>query len=299
MLGNQYLRGAQLQNANLRGSDLRDANLQEANLEGADLSGAVIDDTNFYGADLKGARFNECEISSANFSHADLREVSFRSANLTSVCFDRASATDCDFSGAGVDISSSHMADFRRSNFEGVSLLTLVTYHCDVRGVDFSKCDTVRIWTQAHDDGAYVYPPESFFSEHAVAGPYFDSETRWPFAFPKRPYQLFEVLLYGIGSGLVSSFLLSELGIGSISLLFACVLFVILIGAWHVVEVFRTNDQIENRPEVVFGLGRHLVSKELFGSIFQTSASRELRFPAQLREHAYCGAQRVRESDIS
>jgi len=52
---NIVLRGADLQEANLRWADLRGADLQEANLRGADLRWANLRWANLQGSDLRGA----------------------------------------------------------------------------------------------------------------------------------------------------------------------------------------------------------------------------------------------------
>jgi uncharacterized protein YjbI with pentapeptide repeats len=62
-LRNEYLFGADLQNANLRGADLHRAQLGHADLRNADLrnaslAGAYLFKTDLRGADLRGAKFS-------------------------------------------------------------------------------------------------------------------------------------------------------------------------------------------------------------------------------------------------
>ena len=64
----EYLRRANLSDADLRGADLRGANLSDADLRGANLS-----DANLRGANLRGANLSDADLRGANLSDANLR----------------------------------------------------------------------------------------------------------------------------------------------------------------------------------------------------------------------------------
>ncbi len=74
----EYLRRADLSDANLSGADLRRANLSGADLSGADLSGADLS-----GADLSGADLRRADLSGADLSGADLSGANLSGADLS------------------------------------------------------------------------------------------------------------------------------------------------------------------------------------------------------------------------
>ena len=76
------LRGAYLQDADLRGAELRGADLQGANLQDADLRGADLRSAELRGADLQGADLQDAYLRGANLQDADLRGADLQGANL-------------------------------------------------------------------------------------------------------------------------------------------------------------------------------------------------------------------------
>jgi hypothetical protein len=76
------LEGADLKGANLEGADLKGADLKGANLEGADLKGANLEGANLEGADLKGANLEGADLKGANLEGADLEGADLKGADL-------------------------------------------------------------------------------------------------------------------------------------------------------------------------------------------------------------------------
>jgi Pentapeptide repeats (8 copies) len=71
-----------LTGAALRGANLEDADLKAADLGGADLSGANLNLVDFTKADLRGVILDDAQLDSAHLDWADLREASLKRANL-------------------------------------------------------------------------------------------------------------------------------------------------------------------------------------------------------------------------
>ena len=76
------LRYADLRGADLRGADLRYADLRGADLEDADLRGANLRGADLRGADLRGAYLIGADLRGADLRGADLRGADLRGANL-------------------------------------------------------------------------------------------------------------------------------------------------------------------------------------------------------------------------
>ena len=72
LLGWADLRGANLENANLKEADLRGASLIEANLTGADLEKASLSRADLCGADLREANLRRTDLHGASLRRADL-----------------------------------------------------------------------------------------------------------------------------------------------------------------------------------------------------------------------------------
>ncbi|MFA6066638.1 MAG: pentapeptide repeat-containing protein [Candidatus Babeliaceae bacterium] len=70
---------------NVRGLvlDVRGSNLEDANLQGSDLKKANLQDTNLTGAYLDGANLTEANLAGANLSNATASEATFDRAQLT------------------------------------------------------------------------------------------------------------------------------------------------------------------------------------------------------------------------
>ncbi|MBR8025200.1 pentapeptide repeat-containing protein [Burkholderia cenocepacia] len=111
------LSGANLSDANLRGSDLSDANLSGANLRGSDLSGANLSDANLSGANLRGSDLSGANLSGANLSGANLRGSDLSGANLRG-----ANLRGSDLSGANLSDANLSGANLRGSDLSGANL---------------------------------------------------------------------------------------------------------------------------------------------------------------------------------
>ncbi|MCP4598967.1 MAG: pentapeptide repeat-containing protein [Proteobacteria bacterium] len=76
-LSDAHLRGANLSNANLHGAILIDAHLRGAILIDANLSGAILINANLHGAILIDANLSDARLSNANLSDARLRDARY------------------------------------------------------------------------------------------------------------------------------------------------------------------------------------------------------------------------------
>jgi len=76
------LRGANLQRTDLRGANLQYANLCDANLQYADLQRANLRDANLYDANLQYANLQYANLYDANLQYADLRGADLHGTDL-------------------------------------------------------------------------------------------------------------------------------------------------------------------------------------------------------------------------
>ena len=130
---------ANLSGANLSGANLSDSNLSGADLSDADLSGADLSDANLSGANLRRADLRRADLIGANLSDADLRRADLRradlsGANLSDADLSGADLSDADLSGADLsdaDLSYADLsgANLRRANLSGSQgLLDAINY---------------------------------------------------------------------------------------------------------------------------------------------------------------------------
>jgi hypothetical protein len=77
------LRGANLSNANLRGTDLRGSMLREVNLRGADLRDANLSRADLSSANLRGANLYGADLSDAILKLTDMSDADLRRITLT------------------------------------------------------------------------------------------------------------------------------------------------------------------------------------------------------------------------
>lgn len=82
-----YLKGVNLNGADLRRSDLTNTTFNDCGLCG----------TRFYGANLQDATFHACSLDDAHFSYANLRNANFRKTSMKGVDF-----TGADLRGASL-----------------------------------------------------------------------------------------------------------------------------------------------------------------------------------------------------
>ena len=83
-----YLRGANLEGADLRGATLEGANLERANLrrtylQRANIFGTYLNNADLEGANLFGANLDNAKLHDANLTNANLEDASLKEANLT------------------------------------------------------------------------------------------------------------------------------------------------------------------------------------------------------------------------
>jgi uncharacterized protein YjbI with pentapeptide repeats len=131
-LVNAFLHNADLRNADLRDADLRKADLRSANLAAANLRKAELQQADLRGADLTGAKLMECIVQMGDLSQSCLRGADLQKADLTGA----------DLSGA--DLSG---ADLRLAQLEGIRIVPdkdiprARFVRADLRGADLQDAD--------------------------------------------------------------------------------------------------------------------------------------------------------------
>ncbi|AFZ28084.1 putative low-complexity protein [Cylindrospermum stagnale PCC 7417] len=113
----QFLSGADLSGANLRGAVLSLADLRGTNLSGAYLSGAYLRGTNLSGAVLSGA-----DLSGANLRGTDLSGADLSGADLSGAVLRNAGLRGADLRGADLSRTVLRKADLSRANLSGADL---------------------------------------------------------------------------------------------------------------------------------------------------------------------------------
>ena len=118
----KYFVGVNLQGAYLRGaSDMRDFNLADARLNGADLQEADLRGSTFLRTQLPEADLRGADLRRTNFTDANLTAASIREADLRNCILVRAQVARADFSGA--DLTGICIEDWSvssKSNFTNV-----------------------------------------------------------------------------------------------------------------------------------------------------------------------------------
>jgi len=135
------LRGAYLQDANLRGADLQDANLQDANLREADLRGAYLQDANLRGADLRGAYLQDANLREADLREADLRGADLRGADLHG----------SDLQGTNFDFSVLNLSCYGINLDFDNRVKAQIMYHAiNLCGAKYFKNSAVKLANESH-----------------------------------------------------------------------------------------------------------------------------------------------------
>jgi uncharacterized protein YjbI with pentapeptide repeats len=107
--------GADLSNANLRGTDFSLADLSGANLRGADLRDADLNTTNLHGTDLRDADLRGADLRGADLLGIDLRDADLRGADLGDI-----DLRDADLRGA--NLRGTDLRDAKNITIENVQL---------------------------------------------------------------------------------------------------------------------------------------------------------------------------------
>lgn len=106
------LRGAELNEIVLSGTNLRAADLRGAKLERASLKSALLDGADFRGAGLRATDFSEASLEAADFRRADLWYADFRKSGLQGADFRGANLQFARFAGA--DLRSSDLRETKQ-----------------------------------------------------------------------------------------------------------------------------------------------------------------------------------------
>ena len=125
------LRDATLTVADLQGADLGAAKLQGADLMGATLRNANLGEANLQGADLRRAKLQGADLGWAQLQGADLRWAEFKFASL-----DRA-----ELQGADLGEANLQGADLRTANFQGANLREVNLLGADLREAELQGAD--------------------------------------------------------------------------------------------------------------------------------------------------------------
>ena len=115
------LRGAMLENMNLRGANMKGAHLEEAYLSGVNLEGACLERARLTGANLTGANLHEAHLKGACLTGAKLERVIMVDAHLQRMDLKRTSLSGANLKGAhleGADLEKADLrgADLRKSD---------------------------------------------------------------------------------------------------------------------------------------------------------------------------------------
>ena len=108
-----YLERADLRNADLQYADLRGVNLSEAHLQRADLTGANLQGAHLIRANLFGAYLQGAHLIRANLERAWLREAQLQGVELHYANLEEASLTGADLTGAHLEGADLEGADLR------------------------------------------------------------------------------------------------------------------------------------------------------------------------------------------
>jgi uncharacterized protein YjbI with pentapeptide repeats len=144
-LSRTYLRGENLDQADLGGADLSGAYLGGANLSGAILNGADLTRADLSGADLswadlRGARLPDVNLSGANLSRANLSGADLGGADLNQAELNWANLSGVNLSGAALHEVRLRQADLREANLRGANLRSATLVSADLSGADLTGC---------------------------------------------------------------------------------------------------------------------------------------------------------------
>jgi uncharacterized protein YjbI with pentapeptide repeats len=113
------LRGAYLQNADMRGFDLTDTNLTGADLKNADLRGSILIRTQLAGSDFQGVDLRRSVLIDANLTEADFRGADLRDCILVRTQIARTNFEGADMTGICIE------------DWSGSSKTNLTNVRCD------------------------------------------------------------------------------------------------------------------------------------------------------------------------
>ena len=120
------LRNVNITDADLRVADLSEADLSEANLVGARLAGAYLRRANLAGANLRGANLMFASLRGANLGDANLTSADLRGANLTTANFGDAILIDVNMEGATLTSADLRGANLTRANLTNTDLTDVI-----------------------------------------------------------------------------------------------------------------------------------------------------------------------------
>jgi len=134
-------RGSSLQGAYLEGANLQSADLLGANLQGAALFDANLQGADFGGANLQGANLGEANLQSAYFGDANLQGADLRSAGLQGANFEGANLQGASLFGANLQGASLFGANLQGADLVRADLQGAYLRDADLRGADLVRAD--------------------------------------------------------------------------------------------------------------------------------------------------------------
>lgn len=122
------------------------ANLEMANLEGSNLFGIQLEDANLFRANLEGANLDWANLLRANFGRANLSRASFLGANFTQAKLEGVNLSSAilfraNFLNADLEMANLEKANFLGANLEKVSLKRANLEGANLSGVNLSSAN--------------------------------------------------------------------------------------------------------------------------------------------------------------
>jgi uncharacterized protein YjbI with pentapeptide repeats len=137
------LRGANLSDTDLRGSNLRGANLSDTDLSRANLRNATLSGANLSDTDLSRASLSGANLSDANLRNADLRNADLSGANLRNATLSGANLSGASLSGANLSDANLRNATLSGANLSDANLSDANLRNADLSDADLSDADNL------------------------------------------------------------------------------------------------------------------------------------------------------------
>jgi uncharacterized protein YjbI with pentapeptide repeats len=128
-----YVKGANLRGANLNNADMRYSFLAKADLRGSHLQKAKLDGAKLQKADLRWAELQKATLTRANLKGADLRWVKLQNANLEIA----------NLQEANLNYANLQQAILLNSNLQQADLVNSNLQQAELRGANLQKA---RLW---------------------------------------------------------------------------------------------------------------------------------------------------------
>ena len=157
------LEGLNMKGANFKGTILSGANLRGANLENTIFENAVLENVNLNGATLGNSLLKNTNIFQGNLKNANLDNVNFEQAYLAESTLENSSCKNANFGGADLTCVRFYGANLDGAKFENVNLK-----NADLRGVDLSTIilNDANLQNIKIDKESIKFLPEELLNKH-------------------------------------------------------------------------------------------------------------------------------------